>query len=78
MRTILLAGVAAILSTSAFAETTVIRRSGSDTVVDRTESVGTVDRKTVTRTEDADGCGSTTVHKEDGMGNSKTVKKEGC
>ena len=79
MRTLALASLAAaLLSTSAFAETTVIRRGGPDVIVDRTESTGTVERKTVTRTDDADGCGSKTVHKEDGMGNSKTIHKEGC
>ncbi len=77
MRTLALAGFAALLSTAAFAQTTVIHRDGPDAVVDHSTS-GTVEKKTVTRTEDGTGCGSKTVHKEDGMGNSKTVHKEGC
>lgn len=56
-------------------ETTVIRRStGPDVAVERTDR--TVERREIT-TGSVD-CGSTTVHKEDGMGNSKTVHKEGC
>ena len=56
-------------------ETTVIRRdSGPNVAVERRE--GVVERREVT-TGSVD-CGSKTVHKEDGMGNSKTVHKEGC
>jgi hypothetical protein len=47
--------------------------SAEDTTVIRE---GVVERREVT-TGSVD-CGSKTVHKEDGMGNSKTVHKEGC
>jgi len=77
MRAFAIAGFAALLSTAAFAETTVIHRDGPGAVVDH-DTTGTVEKKTVTRTEDGAGCGSKTVHKEDGEGNSKTVHKEGC
>ncbi|MEL6061800.1 MULTISPECIES: hypothetical protein [unclassified Methylobacterium] len=56
-------------------DTTVIHRDGGPGVaVDHRE--GVVERREVT-TGSVD-CGSKTVHKEDGMGNSKTVHKEGC
>jgi hypothetical protein len=80
MRNLLIAGAAfaalAGVSTAATAEdTTVIRRDSSPSVaVERRE--GVVERKEVT-TGSVD-CGSKTVHKEDGAGNSKTVHKEGC
>ena len=80
MRNLLIAGVAlatlAGAASSAMAvETTVIKRDSSPSVsVERHE--GVVEHKTVT-TGTVD-CGSKTVHKEDGMGNSKTVHKEGC
>jgi hypothetical protein len=80
MRTIILAGAAftALLGVAGSAsaeETTVVRRnSGPDVAVERRE--GVVERKEVTT--GSTGCGSKTVHKEDGMGNSKTVHKEGC
>ena len=77
MRTLLLAGVLASLAVPAFAETVIRTESRPSTVV-REETTGTVERKTVTRTDDGTGCGSKTVHKEDGLGNSKTVTKEGC
>jgi len=77
MRTLALAGFAALLSTAAFAETTVIHRDGPGAVVDHS-TTDTVEKKSVTRTEDGTGCGSKTVRKEDGEGNSKTVHKEGC
>ena len=77
MRTLALAGFAALLSTAALAQTTVIHRDGPGAVVDH-ETTGTVEKKTVTRTDDSAGCGSKTVHKEDSDGNSKTVHKEGC
>ncbi len=54
-------------------ETTVIRRDGP-AVVDHRDTV--VEKREVT-TGSVD-CGSKTVHKEDGMGNSKTIHKEGC
>ncbi|WP_267361101.1 MULTISPECIES: hypothetical protein [unclassified Methylobacterium] len=78
MRKFLVAGFAlatlASLSTASMAEeTTVIRRDGP-AVVDHRDT--TVERREVT-TGTVD-CGSKTVHKEDGMGNSKTVHKEGC
>ncbi|MGX9983447.1 hypothetical protein [Methylobacterium fujisawaense] len=75
MRNIILSGAlfAALCGAASAEETTVIRRDGPavvdhrDTVVEKREvATGTVD------------CGSKTVHKEDGMGNSKTVHKEGC
>ncbi|MGY2052900.1 hypothetical protein [Methylobacterium sp. JK268] len=63
-------------STAALAEeTTVIHRDGA--VVDR-GTTGTVEKKTVTRSSDGLGCGSKTVHKENDLGESKTVHKEGC
>jgi hypothetical protein len=67
-----LAGFAAPASAE---DTTVIRRDSAPGVsVERRE--GVVERREVT-TGSVD-CGSKTVHKEDGMGNSKTVHKEGC
>lgn len=67
-----LAGLAAPASAE---DTTVIRRDSAPSVsVERRE--GVVERREVT-TGSVD-CGSKTVHKEDGMGNSKTVHKEGC
>lgn len=67
-----LAGFAAPASAE---DTTVIRRDSAPSVsVERRE--GVVERREVT-TGSVD-CGSKTVHKEDGMGNSKTVHKEGC
>lgn len=80
MRALFIAGIAFAslsgLSTGASAEeTTVIRRDSSPSVaVERRE--GVVERREIT-TGTVD-CGSKTVHKEDGMGNSKTVHKEGC
>lgn len=80
MRNLLIAGVAlatlAGAASSAMAEdTTVIKRDSSPSVsVERRE--GVVERREVT-TGTVD-CGSKTVHKEDGAGNSKTVHKEGC
>ncbi|GJD81364.1 hypothetical protein GCM10007886_05800 [Methylobacterium gregans] len=64
------------LSTAAMAEeTTVVRRDSAPSVsVERRE--GVVERRDIT-TGSVD-CGSKTVHKEDGAGNSKTVHKEGC
>ncbi|MHB2211170.1 hypothetical protein [Methylobacterium sp. CM6257] len=56
-------------------ETTVVHRdSGPSVAVEHRE--GVVEHRDVT-TGSVD-CGSKTVHKEDGMGNSKTVHKEGC
>ena len=80
MRTIILSGalLAALCGATVPAcaeETTVIHRDrGPGVAVDRHE--GVVERREVT-TGTVD-CGSKTVHKEDGMGNSKTVHKEGC
>lgn len=80
MRKLIIASFAAVvftgLSPAAMAEdTTVIRRDSSPSVsVERRE--GVVERREVT-TGTVD-CGSKTVHKEDGAGNSKTVHKEGC
>ncbi|MFE1598810.1 hypothetical protein [Methylobacterium sp. ID0610] len=73
-----LAAVTGISSVALAEETTVIRRDGpADTVVDRS-TTGTVEKKTVTRSSDGMGCGSKTVHKENDLGESKTVHKEGC
>ena len=67
-----LAGIAAPAMAE---ETTVIRRDSAPSVsVERRE--GVVEHREVT-TGSVD-CGSKTVHKEDGAGNSKTVHKEGC
>lgn len=75
MRNIILSGAlfAALCGAASAEETTVIRRDGPavvdhrDTVVEKREvTTGTVD------------CGSKTVHKEDGMGNSKTVCRATC
>jgi hypothetical protein len=80
MRTVLLSGAlfAALCGATVPAsaeETTVIHRdSGPGVAVERRE--GVVERREVT-TGSVD-CGSKTVHKEDGMGNSKTIHKEGC
>ncbi len=64
------------LSPSAMAEeTTVVHRDRAPGVaVEHRE--GVVEHRSIT-TGSVD-CGSKTVHKEDGMGNSKTVHKEGC
>ncbi|AWN48055.1 hypothetical protein DK419_18400 [Methylobacterium terrae] len=80
MRTVFAAGAAAVIlagfSVSAMAEeTTVIHRDRAPGIaVEHRE--GVVEHRDIT-TGSVD-CGSKTVHKEDGMGNSKTVHKEGC
>ena len=80
MRNLLIAGVAlatlaGAASSATAEETTVIKRESSPSVsVERRE--GVVERREVT-TGTVD-CGSKTVHREDGAGNSKTVHKEGC
>ncbi|MDP4006202.1 hypothetical protein [Methylobacterium sp. NEAU K] len=80
MRNFIVAGLAfaavtGLSNASMAEETTVIHRDGGPGVaVDHRE--GVVERREVT-TGTVD-CGSKTVHKEDGMGNSKTVHKEGC
>lgn len=80
MRTVFAAAAAAVVlagfSFPAMAqETTVIHRDRAPGVaVERRE--GVVEHRDIT-TGSVD-CGSKTVHKEDGMGNSKTVHKEGC
>ncbi len=55
-------------------ETAVRSETRPDVSVERRE--GVVEHREVT-TGSVD-CGSKTVHKEDGAGNSKTVHKEGC
>jgi hypothetical protein len=77
MRNIILSGAlfAALCGAASAEETTVIHRdSGPGVAVEHRE--GVVERREVT-TGSVD-CGSKTVHKEDGMGNSKTIHKEGC
>lgn len=80
MHKLLFAGIALSaltgLSNAAVAEeTTVVRRDSAPSVsVERRE--GVVERRDIS-TGSVD-CGSKTVHKEDGAGNSKTVHKEGC
>lgn len=70
-----IAGVAGVSGAATAEDTTVIRRDSAPSVsVERRE--GVVERREVT-TGSVD-CGSKTVHKEDGAGNSKTVHKEGC
>ncbi|GEP09026.1 hypothetical protein [Methylobacterium gnaphalii] len=70
-----LAALAGLASPSLGEETTTIHRdSGPAVSVERRE--GVVEHRDVT-TGSVD-CGSKTVHKEDGAGNSKTVHKEGC
>ena len=82
MRSFTVAGLAFValagLSTASMAEeTTVVHRDGGPTVgVGVGHRDGVVEHREVT-TGSVD-CGSKTVHKEDGMGNSKTVHKEGC
>ncbi len=69
------AALAGLAAPATAEETTVIRRDSAPSVsVERRE--GIVERRDIT-TGTVD-CGSKTVHKEDGMGNSKTVHKEGC
>jgi hypothetical protein len=69
------AALAGIAAPAMAEETTVIRRDSAPSVsVERRE--GVVEHREVT-TGSVD-CGSKTVHKEDGAGNSKTVHKEGC
>lgn len=80
MRKIMIAGFALAtltgLSTASMAEdTTVIHRDSAPGVAVEHRD-GVVEHREVT-TGSVD-CGSKTVHKEDGMGNSKTVHKEGC
>ncbi|KQO65809.1 MULTISPECIES: hypothetical protein [unclassified Methylobacterium] len=71
----LVASLAGFAAPASAEDTTVIRRDSAPGVsVERRE--GVVERREVT-TGSVD-CGSKTVHKEDGMGNSKTVHKEGC
>ncbi|MGH1571228.1 hypothetical protein ACRAWG_11715 [Methylobacterium sp. P31] len=80
MRNFVIAGLALAalggFSTASVAEeTAVVHRDGGPSVaVEHRE--GVVEHRDVT-TGSVD-CGSKTVHKEDGMGNSKTVHKEGC
>lgn len=63
------------VANTAQAEETVVRSETRPGVsVERRE--GVVEHREVT-TGSVD-CGSKTVHKEDGAGNSKTVHKEGC
>jgi hypothetical protein len=81
MRSFTVAGLAfvalASLSTASMAEeTTVVHRDGPAVSVGVGHRDGVVEHREVT-TSSTD-CGSKTVHKEDGMGNSKTVHKEGC
>ncbi|GJE03942.1 hypothetical protein [Methylobacterium isbiliense] len=83
MRTTLIALSAAAalagMSTAVLAQdTTVIRRDGPAGTVVEKDTTGSVERKTVTRSTDGTGCGSKTVHKENSLGESKTVHKEGC
>ncbi|MGH1575156.1 hypothetical protein ACRAWG_36555 [Methylobacterium sp. P31] len=79
MRNLILVGAtcSALLGVAAPAsaeDTTVVHRnSGPAVAVEHRE--GVVEHRSVTTSTD---CGSKTVHKEDGAGNSKTVHKEGC
>lgn len=58
-------------------ETTVIHRDSSPSVtVETREAPAVVEKRTVTT--GTTGCGSTTVHKENDRGDSKTVTKENC
>lgn len=80
MRKLLVAGVtfAALSGLSGIAmaeETTVVHRDRAPGVTVEHRG-GVVEHREVT-TGSVD-CGSKTIHKEDGMGNSKTVHKEGC
>ena len=69
------AALAGLAAPATAEETTVIRRDSAPSVsVERRE--GVVERRDIT-TGTVD-CGSKTVHKEDGMGDSKIVHKEGC
>jgi tRNA U34 5-methylaminomethyl-2-thiouridine-forming methyltransferase MnmC len=79
MRSFLIAGAGLLTiagaSNTAQAEETVVRSETRPGVaVERRE--GVVERREMT-TGTVD-CGSKTIHKEDGAGNSKTVHKEGC
>lgn len=79
MRTVLIATVGLLTlagaANTAQAEETVVRsETRPDVTVERRE--GVVEHREVT-TGSVD-CGSKTVHKEDGAGNSKTIHKEGC
>lgn len=71
----LAAAFAGLAAPALAGETTVIHRdTGPGVAVEHRDSV--VERREGT-TGSVD-CGSKTVHKTDGMGNSKTVHKEGC
>jgi hypothetical protein len=72
-------GLLVAASTASAQETTVIRKETTTT----TEVPATVPDTTVrTKVEEtgsvAGPCETTTVHKDDGMGNSKTVKRTDC
>ena len=69
------AAIAGIAAPASAEETTVVRRDSAPSVSVEHRS-GVVEHREVT-TGSVD-CGSKTVHKEDGAGNSKTVHKEGC
>ncbi|MFE1599786.1 hypothetical protein [Methylobacterium sp. ID0610] len=80
MRTILAVSltVAVLTSLSGVSmaeETTVVHRDRAPGVTVEHRG-GVVEHRDIT-TGSVD-CGSKTIHKEDGMGNSKTVHKEGC
>ena len=77
MRNLLIAGAGMLalcsVATVATAEETTVRtESRPGVAVEHRE--GVVEKNVTTSTD----CGSKTVHKEDGAGNSKTVHKEGC
>jgi len=78
MRKLALFGAAALMSIScAYAETTVIHRDAGPPGVGVVVGAPPVEHRTTVVAPSAP-CSSTTVHKENDMGDSKTVKKTDC
>ncbi len=72
---VIAAGIAFALTGFARAETTVIEHAPAAGVVVEHHDAGPVIEHREVETTD---CAKTTVHKEDDMGNSKTVTKKSC
>lgn len=73
MRTLLLISAGLLWGSAAYADEVIIHREAAPVVVEPAPSTST------TRIEKhGAGCDSTTVHKENDLGESKTVTKEDC
>ena len=78
MRKLALFGAAALLSVGcAYAEETTVIHKDAGPAVGVTVGAPAVEHRT-TVVAPAHPCGTTTVHKENDMGDSKTVKKTNC